>query len=92
MSETTRARPLYDDMAARLTVRYADIRLVREHPAGHLVDLRSGLTMLVTATVARRYVPEVDDAKPEPEPVAEVEVPEAPVKAAPKLRTGKAAS
>jgi hypothetical protein len=61
MSETTRARPLYDEMAARLTVRYADIQRVREHPQGHLVDLKSGMTMLVTATVARRYVPEVDD-------------------------------
>lgn len=65
MSETTRARPLYDYMAARLGVRYADIRLVREHPAGHLVEMRSGLVMLVTETVARRYVPEVDDPQPE---------------------------
>jgi hypothetical protein len=88
MSETTRARPRYDDMASRLAVRYADIRLVREHRDGHLVDLKSGLTMLVTATVARRYVPEVDDAEPE---AVEPEPAENPVKAAPKpTRTGKA--
>lgn len=88
MSETVRARPLYDEMAARLTVRYADIRLVREHRQGHLVDLKSGLTILVTATVARRYVPEVDDAEPKVEPEAEAEA-EPAAKATPK-RTGKA--
>ncbi len=90
MSETTRARPLYDEMAARLTVRYADIRRVREHRQGHLVDLKSGLTMLVTATVARRYVPEIDDAEPEavePEPAAaEPDPAERPARAAPKRR------
>lgn len=95
MSETTRARPLYDDMAARLGVRYSDIRLVREHPQGRLVDLKSGVTMLVSATVARRYVPEVDDADPAPaDPEAgatEAEPADKPVKAAPK-RTPKAAS
>lgn len=50
-----------DEAAARLGIPAHLVRAVREHPAGHLADLRDGTTMLVSPTVARAYVPAVDD-------------------------------
>lgn len=50
-----------DEVARRLDVSPARVSRVREHPAGHLAQVRDRGTMLVTDTVARRYVPEVDD-------------------------------
>lgn len=49
------------EAAARLGVHETMVTAVDEHPAGHLVTLRSGAVMLVSPTVSRAYVPEVDD-------------------------------
>lgn len=59
------------EAARRLGVHETQVRSVQVHPAGFVVSLRSGPQMLISETVARVYVPEVDDA-PEvtPEPVA----------------------
>lgn len=59
-----------EEAARRLDVPAHQVVRVREHPAGHLVDLRGKPTMLVTATVARAYVPEVDDVQAESKPRA----------------------
>lgn len=57
-----------DEAAQRLGVADYEVTDVREHPAGHLVDLRNGTTMLVSATVARLYIPDIDDAAEAPKP------------------------
>lgn len=49
------------EAAARLGVHESQVTGVREHPLGHVVSLRKGHDMLVTATVARAYLPDVDD-------------------------------
>lgn len=51
--------------AHRLGVHETQIRTLEEHPAGHLVTLRSGVVMLVSETTARVYLPEVDDLQPD---------------------------
>lgn len=48
--------------AQRLGVAEHHITAIDEHPEGHVVTLRDGQRMLISATVARAYVPEVDDA------------------------------
>lgn len=50
------------DAAARLGVHETQVAEVVEHPAGHVVSLRSGMRMLITETVARVYLPDVDDS------------------------------
>lgn len=49
------------ELAARLGVHETHITSVETHPAGLLVSLLNGSVMLVSETVARPYVPEVDD-------------------------------
>lgn len=53
-----------DGIASRLGLGPHEVLEVREHPAGCVVELRDGPPLLVTDTVARRYVPEVDDVEP----------------------------
>jgi hypothetical protein len=49
-----------EQAAARLgTVPYL-VADVADHPSGHVVTLADGTRWLVTDTVARRYVPEID--------------------------------
>lgn len=57
-----------DQAAARCGVAPREVTAAREHPAGHLADLRNGRVWLVTDTVARPYVPEVDDERPDEQP------------------------
>jgi len=55
-----------NEAAARLDVRVRDIQHLVDHPAGTVAVLCEGDAMLISATVTRRYVPEVDDVPPEP--------------------------
>lgn len=60
------------EAARRLGLPEFHIAAIDEHPAGHVVTLRDGRRMLISATVARVYVPEVDDAESDVEaPAAE---------------------
>lgn len=49
------------EAAQRTGLTVSDIAAVREHPGGHVVELRNGGPLLVSSTVVRAYVPEVDD-------------------------------
>ncbi len=80
--------------AHRLGVAEHEVRALDDHPAGILATLRSGQVMLIAETVARVYVPEVDDAA-EPEAPAEdaaepkaAEAPAKPTKAAAAKKRG----
>jgi hypothetical protein len=68
-----------DEIAARIGLAPHE---VREHPDGHVVTVAGGGQLLVSGTVVRRYVPEVDDA--EPARATEPDTAAAAVKAAPK--------
>lgn len=67
------------EAAQRLGLSEREVTAVREHPGGHVATLNGGRReVLIGETVARAYVPEVDDAEePEPgrEPAAEPEAP-----------------
>lgn len=56
-----------DEAARRLGVPAHQVTDVQPHPAGHIATVRGAL-MLVSETVARAYVPEVDDVQAEAEP------------------------
>lgn len=47
--------------ARRLHVPDHEVVSVAEHPAGHIVTLADGYQHLVSPTVARPYIPDVDD-------------------------------
>ena len=55
------------EVAQRLGVHETAVRTVEARESDCVVELRDGRRMLVTETVARPYVPEVDD-EPEGEP------------------------
>lgn len=52
------------DAARRLGVAEHQVQAVDKHDAGHVVTLVDGGRWLVADSVARVYVPEVDDPKP----------------------------
>lgn len=56
------------EAAQRLNLPEHHIASITKASAGHLVELRTGRVMLVSDTVARAYVPEVDDAQSDVEP------------------------
>lgn len=72
-----------DEAAGRLGLPVHEVTDVREHPAGHVVTVVGGGELLVTATVVRRYLPEVDD---EPVRVTEPDASAADAKPAPRTR------
>lgn len=56
-----------EDAAQRLGMSLREVTAVREHSAGHIATLNGGRPeMLISETVVRAYVPDVDDA-PDPE-------------------------
>lgn len=61
------------EAARRLSEPANQVATVTEHPAGHIATLRDGRRMLITSTVARPYVPAVDDvdAAPDSDPTDE---------------------
>lgn len=75
-----------DEAAQRTGLGAHEIAALTEHPLGHVVATRDGGELLVTNTVVRRYVPEVDD-----EPVRATEPVDsaAEAKPAPRGRTRK---
>lgn len=75
-----------DEAAQRTGLTVRDIAEVTEHALGHVVATRDGGELLVTDTVVRRYVPEVDD---EPVRVTEPVDSAAEAKPAPRGRTRK---
>lgn len=77
-----------EEAARRLGVPAHHVTALDVHPAGHIATVR-GVLMLVSDTVARVYVPEVDDvqADVEPEPVEDKP---APAKAKPAAKRGAA--
>lgn len=58
---------------------------LREHPGGHVATVH-GREWLVSDTVARPYVPDVDDVEPEPVRVTEPDTSAADAKPAPRTR------
>ncbi|OHV46610.1 hypothetical protein BBK14_01820 [Parafrankia soli] len=70
-----------DEAAQRTGLAPRDITGVAEHPLGHVVTTRDSGPLLVTDTVVRRYVPEVDD-----EPVRATEPDDSAAAAAPAPR------
>lgn len=52
----------FEQVAARLGITVHQVAGIDDHPAGQLVRLVNGSRWLLTDTVARRYVPDVDDA------------------------------
>lgn len=75
------------EAALRLGVPAHHVADVREHEAGTVVTVRGGQQMLVTETVARPYVAEVDDVQGDVEPET---VEEKPAKAKPAAKRGAA--
>ncbi len=76
------------EAAHRLGVHETAVRTVYERESDRVVTLRDGTQMLVSDTVARAYVPEVDDIAEEPD-IAELDEPAKP-KAPVKRAAGKA--
>ena len=73
------------EAAQRLCVHETAVRTVEERADDCVVALRDGSKMLVSETVARPYVAEIDD---EPDVEQDEVKTEAPKKAAPAKRTG----
>ena len=59
-----RGEPDREELGRRTGLRPSDIADVREHRDGRVVTTVDGGELLVSGTVVRRYVPEVDDAEP----------------------------
>lgn len=80
------------EAAQRLGVHETAVRTVEERENDCVATLRDGRRMLVSETVARAYVPEVDDVtEPEDEPdAAEESAPEKPKRTPAKTVKGKA--
>lgn len=63
-----------EEAARRMGAPIHAIAAMREHPAGCVVTTRAGAELLVSDTVVRPYVPEVDDVDDvEPKAAAEPE-------------------
>lgn len=58
----------FDELVRRLGLPAHHVLATWKHPAGLVVTVRGGRLMLVTDTVVRPYVPEVDDVQVEAEP------------------------
>lgn len=86
-----------NDVAKRLSVPVASVLAVATLPAtkhsdgGHVATLAGGERVLVSATTARRYVPEVDGQLDEPATATEPDEPDAEVPAPTMANPGRTA-
>jgi hypothetical protein len=81
------------EAAQRLGVHETQVTTVQERAEDHVVTLRDGSRMLISATVARPYVADIDDVTDSEDEVERDEVkPEVPKKAVAKKATGAKAA